>query len=429
MSSTLASPAVAPHNPGRTRKGPVMVAVGANGSNVLHTAAALGPVIGERVHVFSAVEPLPAEIFNSEPVMLPPSFEDRRRDERTEQVAARLAAEPEAARGWQIEVEHGEPANEIVRRARELGASLIVMGIGRHSPIDRILAGETTLRVIRRASCPVLALAGTLEHPPREVVVATDFSAESAMAAESATTLLQAGATLRLVHVWEPSGSTDQRLIALERQYAADLPKQFERLKSALRVPDGVAVTFEVREGKTVPQLLECADAHHADLIVAGRHGLGLVARFFIGSVTTALVRSASCAVLVTPESDFAQLDRWQRVLTGTSMSTSPADWPQQLAEFTRRNGGRRTSLEVDDPAIGAQTQEIGYALLGVTYDPHDARVELMFGLPHATSPHLTRGIGMVDSIAVLTAPTGEDLGLRIAHGDGQTLLTFPRAS
>jgi hypothetical protein len=137
-------------------------------------------------------------------------------------------------------------------------------------------------------------------------------------------------------------------------------------------------------------------------------------------------VRAAGCAVLVTPEAGFAQLDRWQRLLTGTSTTKSPADWPRQLAEFTRRNRGRRTALEVDDPAIGAQTQEIGYALLGVSYDPRDSRVELMLGLPLASAPHLTRGIGNVDSVAVVTSPTGQDVGLRISHGEGQTLLTFP---
>ena len=190
-------------------------------------------------------------------------------------------------------------------------------------------------------------------------------------------------------------------------------------------MPAGVEVTFEARQGKTVPQLLECAESHGADMVVAGRHGLSRLARLFVGSVTTALVRAASCAVLVTPEAGFAQLDRWRRVLHGTSTSGSPADWPQQLSEFTRRNRGRLTSLEVDDPSIGAQTQETGYALVGASYDSHDARVELMFGLPRADAPHLTRSIAHVDSVAVQSAPTGEDLGLRIAHGEGQTILTF----
>lgn len=424
--STLASGTVAPLLSARARKGPVMVAVGAEESNVLHTAAALMPVIGERLHVFSAVEPLHAEGFGGEPVVFPVSFDEQRRAERAEHVGARLAEAAGPGHRWQLEVEHGEPVTEIVRRASELDASLILMGIGSHRPIDRLFAGETTLRVIRRASCPVLAVAGALERPPREVVVATDFSPESALAAEQAAALLQSGATLRLVHVWESVDSTNLELLGIERRYAESLPDRFERLVAALDVPAGVTVVFETREGKTVPQLLESAGLHGADLIVAGRHGLGRVARIFVGSVTTSLIRAASCAVLVTPEADFAQLDRWQRLLTGSSASSSPADWPRQLAEFTRRNRNRRTALEVDDPSIGAQTQEIGYALIGASYDPHDARAELMLGVPLASAPHLTRSIGHVDSITVLTAPTGADVGLRISHGKGQTLLTFP---
>ena len=425
MPDTLTGSEAARRTPGLTRKGPVMVAVGADGSHVLRTVAALAPVIGERIHVYSVVEPLPVEILSSEPMLIPPSFVEGRRDERLEHVTAQIAAAAGPGHQWQLEVEHGDPGTDIVRHSRQLDAWLIVMGLGRHKPIDRLIGGETTLRVMRRVSCPVLAVAEPLEHPPREVIVGTDFSAESAVAAQYAIALLPPGATMRLVHVWEPSISSDHALLAIEAQYATSVLQRFERLVAALEAPAGVEITFEVRQGKTVPQLLECAESHQADMIVAGRHGLSRFARLFVGSVTTALVRAASRAVLVTPEAGFAQLDMWHRVLDGTSTSASPADWPQQLTEFTRRNRGRRTSLEVDDPAIGAQTQETGYALVGASYDPHDARVELMFGLPRADAPHLSRSIAHVDSVAVQSAPTGEDVGLRIAHGEGQTILTF----
>lgn len=426
MSSALASPTVAPPPFAGIRAGPVIVAVGADGSTVLRTASALAPVIGERLHVLSAVEPLSAEIFGGEPVALPPEYDAEQRAARVKHVAARIVDAAGAGHCWQMEIESGEPANAIVRRARELGASLILMGIGRHTPIERVFAGETTLSVIRGSNCPVLAVAGTLEHPPREAIVATDFSPESALAAESAIALLQPGATMRFVHVWERSNTSNRELLDIERRYAESLPERFERFAAALNVPAGVVVVFETHEGKTVPQLLESVASHHADMIVAGRHGLSRIARIFLGSVTTAIIRGASCAVLVTPEAGFAQLDRLQRLLTGTSESRSSADWPRQLAEFTRRNRGRRTALEIDDPSIGAQTQEIGYALLGATYDSRDSRVELMLGLPRAGTPHLTRSIGNVDSIAVLTSPSGLDVGLRISYGKGQTLLTFP---
>jgi hypothetical protein len=101
------------------------------------------------------------------------------------------------------------------------------------------------------------------------------------------------------------------------------------------------------------------------------------------------------------------------------------ADWALRLDAFSRRNAGRRGTLEVDDPEIGAQAQEFDYPLLGAAYDPHDQRVELMFGEERGGCRHLTRGIAGVTGIDVLRDDHGRDLAIRIAHGTGQTLLTF----
>jgi hypothetical protein len=46
-----------------------------------------------------------------------------------------------------------------------------------------------------------------------------------------------------------------------------------------------------------------------------------------------------------------------------------------------------------------------------------------MLGVPRAGSPHLTRSIAGVDFLSVLADATGNDLGLCIKHGEGQTLL------
>jgi hypothetical protein len=101
-------------------------------------------------------------------------------------------------------------------------------------------------------------------------------------------------------------------------------------------------------------------------------------------------------------------------------------EWVQQMNEFTRRNAGRRGTLEVDDPEIGAQAQEFDYPLLGATYDAHDQRLDLMFGDSSGTDRrHLSRGIGGVASIEVLRDDRGRDQAIRVGHGAGQTLLTF----
>lgn len=52
----------------------------------------------------------------------------------------------------------GVPYEEILSKATELGASLIVIGTHGRRGLDRLLFGSTAERVVRQASCPVLTV-------------------------------------------------------------------------------------------------------------------------------------------------------------------------------------------------------------------------------------------------------------------------------
>jgi hypothetical protein len=99
------------------------------------------------------------------------------------------------------------------------------------------------------------------------------------------------------------------------------------------------------------------------------------------------------------------------------------SEWPRSLAEFTQRNAGRTSHLEVDDPALGAQPAEDGMTFRGVTYDPHDDRLEIMMGDQGAGQAHLTHSVAHPDGLAVAETDPRHAV-LRITHGAGQTLLT-----
>jgi len=58
-------------------------------------------------------------------------------------------------------------------------------------------------------------------------------------------------------------------------------------------------------------------------------------------------------------------------------------------------------------------------------YDERAERVELMLGDATAGGRHLTRSIGNVLGVDVLTDGEGHDVALRVQHGTSQTLLTF----
>jgi nucleotide-binding universal stress UspA family protein len=71
-----------------------------------------------------------------------------------------------------ITVEHvmleGDPADEIVRHARQMAADLIVMGTQGRTGLDRLLLGSVAEKVLRDAACSVLVVKlpkGTASEP------------------------------------------------------------------------------------------------------------------------------------------------------------------------------------------------------------------------------------------------------------------------
>jgi len=52
----------------------------------------------------------------------------------------------------------GIPYEEILRKAEETGASLIVLGTHGRTGIDHLIFGSTAERVVRSATCPVLTI-------------------------------------------------------------------------------------------------------------------------------------------------------------------------------------------------------------------------------------------------------------------------------
>ena len=408
-------------------RGPVIAAVGReNVHHLLMTAQAVATRLGTRVQVVSVLPPLFVSGMTGAPVYVPAvEAEMDLRESISRMVEREVGDVADESPGMRWEVAVGDVADVLTTRASSLDASMLVMGLGRHRAVEQLLAVETTLRVMRHSTAPVLAIDSAFDGTAKRAVVATDFSPRSALAAQATLPLLADGAALHLVHAWQRSGSANPTILAAEQRYADHLPDHFARLRAVLDVPASVRVTTDTVEGNVVERVLEFAESTNADLMVAGRQGLSFLSRLMVGSVTTALVRGARCSVLVVPEPSFEALDHMQRQLTGTTRSKDPARWQEVLQAFTARNAGRRCEVEVDDPDIGAQRQETGYAFFGASYDPHDGRVELMIGGSHAGATHLSRGVSAVQSVAVLCDSEERDLGLCLRHGKGQTLLRF----
>jgi nucleotide-binding universal stress UspA family protein len=407
------------------QQGPIVVAT--DGSKacdaVLKAAGSLASVHHSKVVVLSAVEPL--VVFPMEyGVSLPYSeMEHALRTARMTKLLAQVERVGATDAGWTVKTTFGDPAYAISTAVREMAPSLIVTGLGEHDLLDRVLGTETALRILRASRSPVLSVSDKFETLPTHALVATDFSVASLDSAAAALRLFPTITVLYLVHVTPRLDLPQEVLATWGDIYSEPVGKSFERLASRLNLPPSVRAEPITLEGKASREILRFAREKDVDLIVTGSRGAGFMSRLLVGSTATGIIRGAECAVLAVPAAPGSS-----RLIGVEQFSQGPGaegGWAEELSAFSRRNAGRRTSLEVDDPDYGLLIQEHGYPLHGIAYDHNDKRVEIMLGDPTGTPRHLTRGIGNVQSLDVLRDPGGNDRVLRIAHGRGQTLLTL----
>ena len=403
-------------------------------------AKAVAERLGTGVEVVGVLEPFPSYLTAPEIPILPPDVESARRETIHTAIERRLEAMGGGAEQWPILVVYGEPARTLAGVAREHESSMIVVGAGRREQRGRVVfGGDRALRVVRSANRPVLVVAPDFHELPKTVVVGIDFSPPSVRAARAALLLVGTEGRLVLVHVRPAidlmpspiptigSQSYDALVAVWRRQAEADAAQLFEHLREELRpyVPAGVTVETRTRGGAVLSQLLGVADDVGAEMIAVGTHGPGVVERFFLGSVATNALRASGRTVLVAPPPSPVEAARIDLRLRGTTTITRADEWEPALEAFSKRNAGRRVRLEVDDPELGAQVQQAGFALLGVSYDHHDRRIEIMLGDPADNTRHLTRTIAHADDVAFYAGPEERERALRIERGRGQTLFTF----
>lgn len=404
---------------------PILVATDGHerSDGALHAAFVLAAPAGV-CHVVAVLPALPI-VSPEAQLAVTPEFLTSRRVELHRDLDAQLERViPPLGLQLAVEIDEGDPAAMIVRAARRTKARLIVAGLGRHRMIDRLFGAETTLGLMRTASVPVLAV-GREFVAPRRIVIAADFSEPSVRAARHALSIAGAGAAIDLVHVG-PRDVGSNAWKAWGTEYERSARVALTKMQAKLRAPFSVTIHQVLLRGDPATELLRHATAVGADLIVTGSHGHGFVARMIIGSVATKIIRSSAVAVLTVPH--MVAIRQEDRQGEPTSMMLMPRDdWDTRLDDFTRRNAGRPVVLEVDDPEIGARAQEHGYPLAGVSYDRHDHRVYLMLGSVGNVHQHLSRSIGDVTSIDVITDGQGRDLGMQIVHGAGETIVSFTR--
>ena len=202
---------------------------------------------------------------------------------------------------WPYAIHVGNRVDEIVNYTQHHAASLIVLGLGSHGVLARLLHRETAVRVIRAAQVPVLAVPSDAVELPRSAIVALDFSTASEDAVRAALDVLGEHGTLYLAHVTPriPIPQGDSR--PWGDPAVGDVLARLEAVARRLVTPSGVQVEFVSLHGEPADEVVAFAEQHRIAMITTGAHGRSAIGRLVLGSVSTKVVRSAHCAVLVAP--------------------------------------------------------------------------------------------------------------------------------
>ena len=202
------------------------------------------------------------------------------------------------------------PAGPILEHARELPASLIVMGTHGRSGLERLMLGSVAEKVLRKARCPVLTVpapAAAARLPYKRILCPIDFWPSSIAALQFASSIAkESDARLTVLHALDWPSEDD--LFAARFAASFDTPEfrcEFERstrhridalISEDVRTwCDPIAV---IRYGKPYVAIRELAEQEHADLIVMGVRGRPVLDLLWFGSTTNHVVRQASCPVL-----------------------------------------------------------------------------------------------------------------------------------
>jgi nucleotide-binding universal stress UspA family protein len=284
--------------------GPVIVGVDGSERSVeaLALADLLGPALGRRVviahvHPYRQLSSLFAE----------GEYERLEREvaESTfKQIREHLPSVPE----HRMQLVAGDsPAAGLHALAEAEGATLIVVGSSHRSAIGRILVGGTGERLLSGASAPVaVAPAGyaTAGAGIQTVGCGFDGSKESHRALAWATELARTtSARLRVLSVYEPTLPVSLALggglptapinEVLRRQCDEELAQAMSALDADIDAA-GTLVDGDARE-------LLADESAGVDLLVVGSRGYGPLRAVLLGSVSSALVRSAQSPLVVVP--------------------------------------------------------------------------------------------------------------------------------
>jgi nucleotide-binding universal stress UspA family protein len=197
----------------------------------------------------------------------------------------------------------GVPWIAIVELAERQGFELCVIATHGCSGLSRVLLGSVAEKVVRHASCSVMAVHPKDRlNPFAHALVPFDFSPSARYAVKLVTDVVDTPGTITLLHVLQLparfSGEVPTAAFSEEMNKRAATLLQQEAAALAKLTPHKIETRLRI--GYAGHELLKVLDEDLSyDVIVMGSRGNTGLKRALLGSVAEKTVRHARCPVLV----------------------------------------------------------------------------------------------------------------------------------
>lgn len=215
---------------------------------------------------------------------------------------------------WKVRTEGlaGWPATDLVSKADEWKADLVVVGSRGHSALGRFILGSVSKKVVTDSHRSVRVTRGVVEkndsQPPR-IIIGVDGSPEAEHAVrEVGMRVWPKGTEVRIIAV--DDGTSPKAIASVLPTAAAMIRNSNNKAFAASRLmvewaerelrAIGLQVSVAIEKGDPQRVLIEAARKWQADSIFVGSRKFdGTFERLWLGSVSTALVTKAHCSVEV----------------------------------------------------------------------------------------------------------------------------------
>jgi nucleotide-binding universal stress UspA family protein len=214
----------------------------------------------------------------------------------------------------------GYPAEQIIQFAEERKPDLILLGAKGLRGTLKILLGGVAHHVVNYAQCPVLIVRAPHTQVKR-VLLTSDGSEFSRYAFHHLDRCpLPSDAEVTVMHVLPPEITSDMLIRswpygidALPHVVTTEVDESIARrteeeevageklLENAVKSLHSMGIEADsvLRRGDAATEILEYADEHAMDLIIAGSRGLSQIQSWLLGSVSSKLTHYANCSVLI----------------------------------------------------------------------------------------------------------------------------------